>query len=43
MGAEVSEPEEVTIGDYDMQRVTITFSLCRHMDIMLIKVISQFK
>ena len=25
MGAEVSEPEQVTIGDYDMQRVIITF------------------
>lgn len=25
MGAEVSEPEQVTIGDYDMQRVITTF------------------
>lgn len=25
MGAEVSEPERVTIGDYDMQRVKISF------------------
>ena len=27
MGAEVSEPEEVTIGDYDMQRVKIAFPM----------------
>lgn len=27
MGAEVSEPERVTIGDYDMQRVKITFPM----------------